>query len=190
MSELTINPLVIKLFEALKKNKVSVPKFSKITGIPADRIYKWKQEGTTPKKDDEKVISEWIASPSLEISPKINDEHSEKIYTAEDVRNITESNRMMAEAMLIDARNREKLVDTNATLTTKVFTGGGSPKTPLDVSSKIAAILRVIADIGTQPGKKWKDRKQALEELYKLVPVPHVEDAETHIHEPSSKKRK
>lgn len=54
------NKLVIKLFSTLKLLKVSVPKFSLETGIPKDRIYKWKQEGTSPKSEDEATIQAWL----------------------------------------------------------------------------------------------------------------------------------
>jgi hypothetical protein len=106
----------------------------------------------------------------------------EKVYTAEDVRNITESNRMMAEAMLIDARNREKLVDTNSTLTNKIFTADVEPKTPIDVSEKMAGLALIIADLGTGPGKRWSSKKEALAELYKLVPVPFEKGKGSRIH--------
>lgn len=54
------NKLVIKLFDVLKKHKISVPKFSIETGIPKDRVYKWMQEGTNPKSDDESIIKAWV----------------------------------------------------------------------------------------------------------------------------------
>lgn len=40
--------------------KISVPAFSLETGIPKDRIYKWKQQGTSPKSEDERKILSWI----------------------------------------------------------------------------------------------------------------------------------
>lgn len=54
------NYLVINLFSILANRKISVPEFSKATGIPKDRVYKWKQQGTSPKAADEKLIIEWI----------------------------------------------------------------------------------------------------------------------------------
>jgi SOS-response transcriptional repressor LexA len=54
------NKLVVKLFEAIKSNRLSVPKFSSDTGIPKDRVYKWMQEATSPKADDEATIRAWL----------------------------------------------------------------------------------------------------------------------------------
>lgn len=55
------NKLVIKLFKTFDSAGVSVPIFSRQTGIPKDRVYKWRQEGTNPKADDEKIILAWIS---------------------------------------------------------------------------------------------------------------------------------
>lgn len=54
------NKLIYRLFETLKKERISVPVFSIETGIPKDRVYKWKQEGTNPKSEDEKTINAWL----------------------------------------------------------------------------------------------------------------------------------
>lgn len=44
--------------------KVKIPKFSKDTGIPKDRVYKWKYEGTNPKAEDVQSINDWINGES------------------------------------------------------------------------------------------------------------------------------
>jgi hypothetical protein len=62
------NQLVVRLFTVLKKNGISVPKFSLETGIKKDRVYKWMQEGTSPKADDEKIIRAWLAK--IEKAPR------------------------------------------------------------------------------------------------------------------------
>ena len=62
-----LNPLVIALFEELKRRGNTVPRFADETGIPKDRVYKWKQEGTAPKEDDAKLIRRWI---KMEEPPK------------------------------------------------------------------------------------------------------------------------
>ena len=61
MQEKEPNELVVKLFKKLKLFKVSVPLFADQTGIPKDRVYKWKQENTSPKAEDVKLINEWIS---------------------------------------------------------------------------------------------------------------------------------
>lgn len=54
------NTLIVNLLDELKKRNVKIPQFSKDTGIPKDRVYKWIQEGNNPKADDEKKIIAWI----------------------------------------------------------------------------------------------------------------------------------
>lgn len=54
------NDLRNKLLEAMKKRGVNVPNFSKQTGIPKDRIYKWYQQGTNIKPEDALIVDKWI----------------------------------------------------------------------------------------------------------------------------------
>ena len=54
------NKLIYRLLETLKRERISVPIFSIETGIPKDRVYKWKQQDTNPKSEDEKVILAWL----------------------------------------------------------------------------------------------------------------------------------
>lgn len=70
MPELT-NKLVIKLFEVLKEKDISVPKLSTALDIPSDRIYKWKQQGTNPKAEDEVKIKDWLKESGLDIYPRV-----------------------------------------------------------------------------------------------------------------------
>lgn len=62
MATTNINPLVVKLYEKLAQENLKVPEFARMTGIPKDRIYKWKQEGTNPKSDDEATIRAYLES--------------------------------------------------------------------------------------------------------------------------------
>jgi len=55
--------LKTKLMEAMKTRGVKVPTFSRQTGIPKDRIYKWYQQGTNIKADDALIVEEWINDP-------------------------------------------------------------------------------------------------------------------------------
>lgn len=103
------NILISKLFDALKQRKMSVPEFSLQTHIPKDRVYKWRQQGTNPKSEDEKIILAWLGE--MEIVPReAKREKSE--YTPSGlleamsiIANLTESNRMLAEAQLLLAKN-------------------------------------------------------------------------------------
>jgi DNA-binding phage protein len=80
------NELVVNLLEELKKRKVKIPTFSKETGIPKDRIYKWIQEGNNPKADDEKKIYAWI---KMEKAP--NEEHNGASQSSENAKTLTEA---------------------------------------------------------------------------------------------------
>lgn len=66
----TDNNLVVSLFETLKNRRLSVPKLSELIGIPKERIYKWKQEGTTPKAEDQKKINAWLNGENMEKVPR------------------------------------------------------------------------------------------------------------------------
>lgn len=72
MATPTINPLVVKLYEKLAKENLKVPEFSRMTGIPKDRIYKWKQEGTNPKAEDEATLRAYIYGDAVsrDVSPQ------------------------------------------------------------------------------------------------------------------------
>ena len=49
-----------ELDKAMKSRRLKVPAVAKKTGIPADRIYKWYQQGTNPKTEDSLSIWKWI----------------------------------------------------------------------------------------------------------------------------------
>jgi hypothetical protein len=70
MAEITLNSLVVTLFDALKKKKISVPKFSDEADIPKDRIYKWKQQGTSPKAEDVIKVNKWLKKNGVDINPQ------------------------------------------------------------------------------------------------------------------------
>lgn len=55
-----------EVLEIRKQRKVSVTKLSKLTGIPADRIYKWESGVGNPKAEDSEKLQEWIAGSSSE----------------------------------------------------------------------------------------------------------------------------
>jgi hypothetical protein len=123
MKKIVLNPLVTKLFEELKKRKVSVPKFATISGIDKDRIYKWKQQGTNPKHDDVVLINNWLSGKKMDINTKIyptNEELSiaqeeEAEYTSpklvmKTLADLAASNKEMAEANKILAVAQAELV--------------------------------------------------------------------------------
>lgn len=66
-----MDKLVEKLFAELKRRRVSVPDLEHITGIPRDRIYKWKQQGSRPKTEDEATIKAWLNDEEVVDKDKI-----------------------------------------------------------------------------------------------------------------------
>jgi len=52
--------IVDNLSKILLTNRVSVLKFSKETGIPSSRVYKWRNKHGSPKHEDVIKIEEWV----------------------------------------------------------------------------------------------------------------------------------
>jgi predicted transcriptional regulator len=59
-----------KLLDVMKSRGVKIPAFSKQTGIPKDRIYKWFQQGTHPKAEDYMLIEKWLNGENSNNSDK------------------------------------------------------------------------------------------------------------------------
>lgn len=53
-----------EVLEIRKQRQVSVTKLSKLTGIPADRIYKWESGVGNPKADDSEKLQKWLIGGS------------------------------------------------------------------------------------------------------------------------------
>lgn len=81
MATHSINPLVVKLYEKLAKENIKVPEFSRMTGIPKDRIYKWKQEGTNPKAEDEATLKAYIYGDAIDYKSPIGETIAEEPKT-------------------------------------------------------------------------------------------------------------
>jgi hypothetical protein len=92
--------------------------------------------------------------------PLVEAKESEPPKTAERdiIFNLTESNRMMAEAMLTDARNRESLTRSNERLTLKV-----TADVPEQMTPELEAIRRAVVEFVIQvaAGKRWKNEGEA-----------------------------
>jgi transcriptional regulator with XRE-family HTH domain len=56
------NQLKDRVKEAMDRGKVSMLELERQTGIPANRMYKWYQQGTNPKKDDADKLEKWRQS--------------------------------------------------------------------------------------------------------------------------------
>lgn len=65
-----IHPLVEELYKTLKRLDLGVPEFEQETGIPSDRVYKWKKQATVPKTNDYLVLEDWLSKKKLDIVPR------------------------------------------------------------------------------------------------------------------------
>lgn len=60
-----------EVLEIRKQREVSVTKLSKLTGIPADRIYKWESGVGNPKADDSEKLQKWLNGSSSNHIPAV-----------------------------------------------------------------------------------------------------------------------
>jgi len=56
-----MDTILKKLFNELDKRDVTIYDFAKQTGIPKERIYKWKQGAGIPKLKDSEIIKAWLS---------------------------------------------------------------------------------------------------------------------------------
>jgi len=74
------NTLINRLWDTIQQRNSSVAKFADETGIPVDRVYKWKSKGTHPKAEDSKKIEGWIKGIHPDIVP-----HGTKSGTVDEI---------------------------------------------------------------------------------------------------------
>jgi hypothetical protein len=160
--------LIDRLKQLLAVRDKTIIEFARETGIDKDKVYKWLKRGTV--KIDHKeaaIIEQWISGQLSNIVKKV--EPHTATHTAPDrdiIFNLTESNRMMAEAMLTDARNRESLTRSNERLTLKV-----TADDPQQTSQELTAIRQAVVEfvIEVASGKRYKDRHEAGQAYSKKV---------------------
>jgi hypothetical protein len=143
------NTLVINLFEKLKERKTSVPGFSRLTGIPKERVYKWKQEGTNPKAEDEKKIKAWIEGTNVEIST--NTQITPEGKGGEDLMrilaNLSESHKNLTAAHKEIAQSNNKLAENEREILRKVPTAGVHTDTPSDELATLVGIREFVIEL-------------------------------------------
>lgn len=66
-----MKPIVRLLLSTITERGLKIPAAAIQLGIPKERIYKWKEEGTEPKAEDQKKINEWLNSDGKE-SPNMD----------------------------------------------------------------------------------------------------------------------
>lgn len=155
---------------------MSVPDFSNETGIPKSRVYKWKQEGTNPKADDVKIITDWLNGEMENVPRELND-------------NTSTNNRLDTLLSVILAMSKDntalisqhdkivdtnsKIAETNRLLAQQLIKERSTENSPLEENRinqlvQFADLLEIIAEIGSG-AKPWKSKKEGLEKLNRFV---------------------
>lgn len=149
-----------KLLNAMKIRGVKVPKLSKETGIPADRIYKWFQQGTHPKEEDSVILEKWINGESENVENNAPVSDSKAFYGHDSgeasLSGLIEINRNLSAAAMIDAESRKELVRQNEYLTKMLqeerTNSAGRKENELRQLEASSQILVQIAQIGVKAG--------------------------------------
>jgi hypothetical protein len=55
-----LHPLVNDFIKELDNKELSIPEFEKLWGIPKERIYGWKKQGTAPKEHDAIIVKAFL----------------------------------------------------------------------------------------------------------------------------------
>lgn len=118
-------PLKIRIKEAINSRNLSFLELERQTGIKANRMYKWYQQGTNPKKDDADVLEKWLNDLDKSTNQETITVMKEPLEIA--ILNLSESDK-------INARNIERLI----TLLEKKFEkDGGGYNFPDNVSEDL-----------------------------------------------------
>jgi transcriptional regulator with XRE-family HTH domain len=114
MLHLTPKQLKDRLKEVMKSRKISFPELEKQTNIPANRMYKWYQQGTNPKKEDSDILEKWlndlenvpiIQEPAIEYGIKTSLERSIENLTENELRTTAVIERLMD---MLEEERKEK----------------------------------------------------------------------------------
>lgn len=190
------NPLVVRLFDEIKKRNISVPEFSRQTKIPKDRVYKWDQQGTSPKAEDEKIINAWIIGENVEkvpheTIPDVPESPGDKIIATlkESLKEVfkTSSGKVSAgtiiEAIIKLAENQDKILNVNseAVATNKILAEAN-----LLLSRRLSS-----SDIGltSSPYQGEGNNQQHGIEQDRPLPAPPSDKKESHSKAKSGKQK-
>lgn len=71
--------LIASIKEKMSKDGISALKISKMTGIPAYRIYKWLDGKAKPKAEDSKLLEQWLKDCLEEVPTNGNKKATEPV---------------------------------------------------------------------------------------------------------------
>lgn len=170
----TPNPLVKELYDNLKQRNVSVPEFSDLTGIPKDRIYKWKQQGTTLKTQDEQRVRAWLSGEITDIYPK-NVPHGNNGKEAplkpeaqkegenlmQILANLSESHKNLTAAHKEVAESNNKLADNEKMILARMPIANDGPETISNVLATIVGLQEFVTELAAEVKKTSVDEAAA-----------------------------
>lgn len=163
----------------LEEFSISVPEMAEETGIPKDRVYKWKQQGTTPKADDERKVIEWMKLKKMDKNPSNSSKTSTVLETDDDLKTLINSNATLAQALLGCREDQKELIQM---LKAEREYSRPIERVPqqkeLMHQMQVSRILRVLAEVGT--GKRWNSVEEAYAELNIILADPLGENLKAH----------
>lgn len=158
-----------RLKETMDRRGISFLELERQTGIKANRMYKWYQQDTNPKKEDSDLLEKWLNDlDKVPPEPAHETATTDKTMAAEPQKSLTEhalflmaqSNNMMAEAMLLAEKNRSAITESNKDLTKTIVhltttTGSAQQESQQDVDAILTVVQELLLELGT--GKsQWK----------------------------------
>lgn len=145
----------------------SVSEFAEYLGVNKDNVYKW-ERGTRPNGEDYQKVENFLNRKMENVPHRTTRSgEMEKNSTQETERQqLLDMNSKMAEAMLIDARSRDKdatsrqqLTEINAQLSKKIIERADQGSL-LDVETRIGVLQELLAEVAS--GKKFGSRREAI----------------------------
>jgi uncharacterized coiled-coil protein SlyX len=109
---MTTKPLKDRLKEAMEKSKTSFLELERQTGIKSNRMYKWYQQDTNPKKEDGDILEKWLNDLEKDTVANVVNE-PEPTFADKSLNNLTESNKVLSDANKTLAEANKTLAEAN-----------------------------------------------------------------------------
>lgn len=130
-----------EILNKIKSGSLSVQNVSKETGIPASRIYKWKERDSDISAEDAEKLDNW--GKTLD-TPDIKKDTLDKDV----LKMVAQSNLNQSEANKNQSIANRKLAESISVLTHQ-FTGGGSSEIREEMAQKFGDLILIIQKLAT-----------------------------------------
>lgn len=130
-----------EILNKIKSGSLSVQNVSKETGIPASRIYKWKERDSDISAEDAEKLDNW--GKTLDTSDIKKDTLDKDV-----LKMVAQSNLNQSEANKNQSIANRKLAESISVLTHQ-FTGGGSSEIREEMAQKFADLILIIQKLAT-----------------------------------------